>query len=103
MGIPFGHIDDMNLYEFRLYQEGYRMRMKDQASLFRPVAYYSLIGPGNIKNAPTMDEFWPLDDKPSRFERVKKKGTEKWSQKKIQETNDYFTRIIREQNGSNKR
>lgn len=95
MGIPFSEIDDMNLYEFRLYQEGYQRRRKDDQAIARRIAYYALIGPGNIKHPPTIDEFWPLgDDVPKS---LRKQGTEKWSQRKIQQANEYFTRKVREQ------
>lgn len=94
MGLSYTELDEMTLYEFRLYEEGYAKRMEDFTALVRPVAYYSMVGPGMLPNPPTMEEFWPIGKQVKLVEAKGKNigmGTQKWSQKKRDEWSKYFT------------
>jgi len=94
MGLNYADLDNMTLYEFRLYQQGYKNRMTDLESMIRWVAYYSLIGPGMVSKPPEIEDFWPIGDEGKK--KSLGEGTQKWSQAKRNEFSKRFTEALKD-------
>jgi hypothetical protein len=60
MGMSPDEFAGMTLFDFDLKCEGFKRKIKNEESMFRKVAWFSM-APHLGKNAPSIERLWPME------------------------------------------